>query len=135
MFRYSICDPLRKDPIEMGDIAKEKILDILEKFPWLDLLAKMNSVDANQLHYSPSLEFENKLNKHGLSISIIENDNGHEYYIFYKRPKLVRKFFGLINEMNSDYLSERTGQSKRDVQEAVTALINNDLATLENRWG
>ena len=34
MFKYSICDPLKKEPIEMGSIEKDKILDVLDKFPW-----------------------------------------------------------------------------------------------------
>jgi hypothetical protein len=44
MFRYNICDPLKKEPIEMGDIDKGKILDILGRFPWADPLVKQNLI-------------------------------------------------------------------------------------------
>jgi hypothetical protein len=135
MFRYSICDPLKKEPIDLGDIEKEKIMEILEKIPWTDLLDKMKGVKESEIYYSPSVEFENKVNKHGLSISVVEKHNGYEFYIFYKRPKMVNKFFGLSKSMDDNYVSERLGQTTADVKAAVTALINDDLTTLERRLG
>ena len=135
MFRYSICDPLKKEPIDLGDIEKDKILDVVDKLPWTDLLAKMKEVKESEIHFSPSIEFENKNNRHGLCISIVENDNGYEFYIFYKRPKMVNRFFGLSQSMNDNYVSERLGQTNADVKDAVEALINDDLMTLEKRWG
>lgn len=135
MFTYSICDPLEKDPIEMGTIEKEKILDIVDRFPWIDLLNKLKAAEEKDIHFSPSLGFENKSNRHGLSISIIEGEKGNEFYIFYKRPKMVTKLFGLMKNMDDNFLSDRTGQTSNDVRDAVTALVANDLTTLENRWG
>ena len=135
MFRYSICDPLKKDPIEMGEIEKEKILDIVDRFPWTDLLDKMNGASERDIHFSPSVEFENKRTRHGLAISIVEGENGNEFYIFYKRPKMVTKLFGLIKNMDDNYTSDRPGQTTKDVRDAVSALIMDDITTLEKRWG
>ena len=135
MFRYSICDPLKHEPIEMGEIDKRKILDIVDRFPWMDLLDKMKDANETDIHFSPSIEFENKANGHGLSISIVGDENENEFYIFFKRPKMVTKLFGLIKNMDDNYTSDRTGQTSNDVRDAVTALINGDLTTLEKRWG
>jgi len=135
MFRYSICDPLKKEPIEMGDIDKGKILDILDRFPWTDLLDKMNGARESDIHFSPSLEFENKTNRHGLSISIVEGEKGNEFYIFYKRPKTISKLFGLVKNLDDNFLSDRTGQTNNDVRDAVIALINDDITVLKKRWG
>ena len=135
MFRYSICDPLKKDPIEMGEIEREKILDIVDRFPWTDLLDKMNRARAKDIHFSPSIEFENKQTRHGLSISIVEGEKGNEFYIFYKRPKMVTKLFGVMKSIDENYTSDRTGQTSKDVRDAVSALITDDLMTLEKRWG
>ncbi|SHG63932.1 hypothetical protein SAMN04488109_1189 [Chryseolinea serpens] len=135
IFRYSICDPLKKDPIEMGAIGKEEILDILDRFPWTDLLDKMNGANESDIHFSPSLEFENASTRHGLSISVVEEGEGYEFYIFYKRPKMVTRLFGLVKNMDDNFLSDRTGQTTEDVRDAVTALITNDMETLESRWG
>jgi hypothetical protein len=134
MFRYSICDPLKNEPIEMGEVEKAKILDIVDRFPWTELLDKMNGVKESDIHFSPSVEFENKANRHGLSISIVE-EKGNEFYIFFKRPKMTTKLFGLIKIMDDNFTSDRTGQTSNDVKEALTALINDDLTTLEKRWG
>jgi hypothetical protein len=135
MFRYSICDPLKPDPMEMGEIEKEKILDILDRLPWTDLLNKMKGVDESDIHYSPTLEVENKANNHLLSISIVLESNGEEFYVFYTRPKTVTSFFGLIKNTDDHFYSERTGQTIKEVRDAVKALISGDILTLEKRWG
>jgi hypothetical protein len=135
MFRYSICDPLKKEAIEMGDIGKEIVLDILDKFPWTDLLDKMKGVKESDIYFSPSVEFENKANRHAVSVSIVEDEKGREFYIFYKRPKTVTKLLGLIKTRDDNFTSDRTGQTINDARDAVTALINDDLSTLEKRWG
>jgi len=135
MFKYSICDPLVKDPIEMGEIEKEKISDILDRFPWNDLLDKNNHANERNIYFSPSIEFENKDTRHGLAISIVEGENGSEFYIFYKRPKLVTKLFGLVKNIHDNYTSDRTGQTIHDVKDAVNALVAGDTAILERKWG
>ncbi len=135
MFRYSICDPLRKEPIELGDIEKDKILDTFDRIPWTDLLDKMKGVKESEIYFSPSLEVENKTTRHGLAISIVEGEKGNEFYIFYKRPKMVTKMFGLIKKMDANYTSDRTGQTNKDARDAISALITDDLTTLERRWG
>ncbi|HEY5917461.1 MAG TPA: hypothetical protein VIU13_08680 [Chryseolinea sp.] len=116
----------------MGSIEKDKIIDVLDKFPWTELLLKMDSAKESEIHFSPSIEFENKETRHGVTISIVDPDN---FYIFYKRPKLVSKMFGLVNRMEEDFLSDRTEQTINDVREAVNALAANDIKTLEARWG
>ena len=132
MFRYSICDPLKKEPIEMGEIERGKILDIVERFPWTDLLNKMDGANENDIHFSPSLEIENTTTRHGLAISIVDTS---EFYIFYKRPKKVTRLLGLIKSVDNNFLSDRTGQTIQDVKDAVSALISDDMTTLERRWG
>jgi hypothetical protein len=135
MFRYSICDPLKKEPIEMGEIDMGKIMDVLDKFPWAELLAKMEGVKDEEIYFSPAIEFENKDNHHGVTISIVEDGKGTEFDIFFRRPKMVSKLFGLRKYMDNTFITDRTGQTVNDVREAVKALINEDIATLESRWG
>jgi hypothetical protein len=129
-FRASFCDPFKKDIIELGVIEKDKIMESFEKIPWTKLLEEMKLKNENEIYYSPSLEIENKDNKNGLSVSAVD---GKEWYIFFKRPKLVKKFFGLTEKMNNDYLTDITGQTESDVRDCLTALINNDLEFLERK--
>lgn len=132
MFRYSICDPFKKAPIEMGEIEKGEIIEVLDRFPFTDLLEKIEKARESEVHFSPSIEFENKSSMHGITISIVDHD---DFYIFYKRPKLVSRLFGLIRIKNDNFITEKTEQSPKDVKEAVTALINDGLSTLEKMWG
>ena len=127
-FRASFCDPFKPNVIELGEIAKDQIMENFEKIPWNDLLKKMEAANENEIHYSPSLEIEYKTNKNGLSVSAVD---GTEWYIFFKRPKMVKKWFGLVEKMDENYLTDITGQSIEDVRNCLNALINNDLAFLE----
>ncbi|MEL7146647.1 MAG: hypothetical protein AAFO69_09790 [Bacteroidota bacterium] len=129
-FRASFCDPFQPEVLEMGNIEKDKIMETFEKIPWKELLNKMDAADQNDIHYSPSLEIENEDNKNGLSVSAVDQE---EWYIFFKRPKMVKKFFGLVEKMDHSYLSEVTGQTIDDVRTCLEALIENDLTFLEQK--
>lgn len=129
-FRASFCDPFKPDIIEIGGIEKDKIMQHFESIPWTQFLERMKNANENVIYYSPSLEIENKTNKNGLSVSAIDET---EWYIFFKRPKLVKKFFGLSEKMNDNYLTDITGQNIDDVRKCLTALINNDLKYLEDK--
>lgn len=129
-FRASFCDPFKKDIIELGEIQKSNIMEAFKKIPWDDYLERMKHAKGNEIYYSPSLEIENKDNRNGLCISAVEGDG---WYIFYKRPKLVKLFFGLVQRMNNNYTTEKISQSENDVRDCLNALINNDLDFLEKK--
>lgn len=129
-FRASFCDPFKADIIEIGSIEKDKIMEKFNQIPWTEYLAKMKTAKESEIHYSPSLEIENKDNKNGLSVSAVD---GTEWYIFYKRPKLVKRFFGLVEKMDDNYLTDVQGQTEKDVIDCLDALIRNDLQFLENK--
>jgi len=134
-FRASFCDPFKKDIIELGDISKDDVLDKFEQTPWNDFLNKMASAKQDEIYYSPSLEIENKETKHGLAISAVGDPNNFEFYIFYKRPKKVKSFFGLKETIKDDYITDKTGQTKQDVLDCLNALLRNDTAYLANKIG
>lgn len=129
-FSATFCDPLNPNIIDLGEIEENKVLATFESIPWAAHLAKMEAASDNEIYYSPSFEIENKENKNGLSVSAIDDA---EWYIFYKRPKLVKLFFGLIERMDNNFLSEIHQQAEKDVKECLNALIRNDLAFLENK--
>ena len=128
-FRASFCDPFKSEIIELGDFKKEEIIKLFNNIQWEEYLDKMKTVKQIEIHYSPSLEVENKENKNGLSFSALDK----EWYIFYKRPKLVKRFFGLSEKIDENFTTDITGQTKNDVIICLQALINNDLVFLENK--
>jgi len=129
-FRASFCDPFKPDIIELGTIEKNKILETFEKIPWTDYLTKMKTASDSEIYYSPSLEIENRNNKNGIVLSALD---GNEWYIFYKRPKMVKKLFGLYETMNNDYTTDIQGQSIDDARECLHAIIDNNLKFLEEK--
>lgn len=129
-FRASFCDPLKPDIIELGEIEKEKIIDSFQRIPWKKLLDKMEGKEMDEIHYSPSLEIENMENRNGLSVSAVD---GKEWYIFFKRPKRVKKLFGLMEKMDNNYITDITGQKEQDVLDCLNALKKNDLEFLERK--
>ena len=134
-FRASFCDPFREDVIELGYIGENDIIKKFKSINWNDYLMRMKTANEDNIHYSPSLEIENEDNKNGIEISAIEMDadNNIEFYIFYKRPKLITKFFGLSKSMNEDYLTNAVEQTEKDAIDCLNALINNDLDFLESK--
>lgn len=134
-FSASFCDPLNPIIIQLGDISKEQVIDEFEKINWKGYLQKMNDVKENEIYYSPSFEVHNKDSKHGIAISAVGDQNNYEFYIFYKRPKKVKSWFGLKEKLDENYTSDVTGQTKQNAIDCLNALINNDTIFLENKIG
>jgi len=132
-FSISFCDPLKKDIVEMGDIDKDKVFEIFEDIKWNSYLSKMKDVRDEYIYFSPSFEIENKENKNGLSISAVGEPDNFEFYIFYKRPKMIKSFFWAAEKMTEDFLTDVTGQTKKDALDCLSALLKNDVDFLENK--
>ena len=134
-FKATFCDPLKPDIIELGDLSQDTIIDHFEKINWNDYLQKMITAKQDQIYYSPSFEIENKESKNGLAISAVGDPNNYEFYIFYKRPKNIKSFFGLKQKVNENYSTDIQGQTKNDVLDCLKALLKNDTAYLANKVG
>jgi hypothetical protein len=128
-FRYSICEPTNPEIIEKGKIDSSEIMQIVENFPWKKLLE-----ETENIYYSPSLEFENLSNKNGLSISAVGSPDEYIFYVFFKRPKMQKKWFGLSEKLNNNYTSELLDQSKENTIEILKALVDNNLSFLERKF-
>jgi len=134
-FRASFCDPFKPNIIELGTIQKDDIIEKFESISWIDFLQKMESAKEGEIYYSPSLEIQNSDTKHGLAISAVGEPDNYEFYIFYKRPKNVKSFFGLKEKLNERYMTDKTGQTKQDVLDCLKALIRNDTEYLASKIG
>ena len=133
-FRASFCDPFCFEVIELGPIETNNIIEKFESTDWKEYLRKMEFADEDQIHLSPSLEIENTETKHGLCISAVGTPASYEFYVFYKRPKRT-KFLGLIERMNENYTTDKTGFTRQSVLSCLNALINYDTAYLDVKIG
>lgn len=89
MYRWTVCDPLKEDIIDKGEIDRDEILETFHTFPWEEMMQKQINAADGDIYYSPSLEFENTTNKNSIVISAIPNSNdlqkdGYVFYIFYR---------------------------------------------------
>ena len=109
VFRTSFCDPFNPTIIELGDIVEPQIMHTFDKVPWVDYLTQMRTRRENEIHFSPSLEIENKATRSGLTISVVGEPEKYESCIFYKRPKKVARFFSLTSRMNNNCLTDAEG--------------------------
>lgn len=131
-FRYSICEPTNPEIIEKGKIDSSEIMQIFENFPWKSHLKQMENRKTN--YYSPSLEFENLRTKNGLAISAVGNPDKYDFYVFFKRPKMQKTWFGLSEKWNENYLSELLDQSEEITIDMLKALIDNNVSYLERKF-
>lgn len=134
-FKASFCDPLRPDVIELGDVSQDTIIDHFENIDWKEYLQKMATAKQDEIYYSPCFEVENKENKNGLVISAVGDPSNYQFNIFYKRPKNVKSFFGLINNVNENYSTAINRQANSDVIDCLKALLKNDTVYLTNKIG
>lgn len=132
-FRCSYCDPFKPEVIDLGDVENQEIIIRFEQMPWDEIISLMGNAKKSEIHYSPSLEFEDKTTRHGVTISAVGASSLEEFYVFYKRPKREKKFFGLIESDNPEYLTDVTGQKKEDVIEFLTALIDGRYDLLDSK--
>jgi hypothetical protein len=137
MFKYTICEPLNPTIVDKGNVTAEQFRNVLQNFPWIDMLRELENAEESKVCYSPSLELVDPKSNHSLAISIVGPESELEYYIFYKRPKTItkRKWFKTVEVFKPEYLTDRTGQSEKDVEDAFNALLEGNFELLESRWG
>jgi hypothetical protein len=131
-FKATFCDPFKEDIVQLGELPANSVIDIFEKIPWIDYLQRADAA-PDDVQYSPSFGLENVETRVLVECSIVGPVDKHQWYIFFKRPKMVKAFFGLTQKMDDGYLSELHGQTKSDVTACLNALINGDVAFLENK--
>lgn len=132
-YRWSICDPTNPVVIEKGKIEQDKIMETFEQFPWIEQLRSMSLMKEEDICFSPSLEFENTDTKLGVTFSIVGDEANYEFYIFYKRPKTIKSFFGLIKRDVEACVSDITGQTMDDARKFLAAFLNDDTAYMESQ--
>ncbi|SHH49395.1 hypothetical protein [Flavobacterium defluvii] len=90
--------------------------------------------NLKDVFYSPSLEFENLDNKTGLSVSAVGNPDKYEFYVFFKRPKMQKRWFGLSEKLNNNFTTDLLDQNKDKTIELLKAFVDNNLNFLELKF-
>jgi len=99
-YQYSICHP-DKEEIEYRNnpISSNEVINIAKNYPWLDQLKFSETLDQNNLYYSPSLDFNCIEDGKSFCLTAHYNDNKElEFSLWYNRPKRIKVLFGLLGE-------------------------------------
>ncbi|MDR0892991.1 MAG: hypothetical protein LBN24_10305 [Mediterranea sp.] len=132
MYNVSFCDPFKDDIVDLGKVESSKVMELFEKTPWQEYLKQMENTDANKIHYSPTLQFEDVVTNHAISLSADGGNQGIEWTILYIRPKIVKYLFGLLGESSLTDITEIVGRSEADVRKCIEALLKEDYQFLNS---
>ncbi|HEV7329954.1 MAG TPA: hypothetical protein VGN63_02845 [Flavisolibacter sp.] len=134
-FNLSFCDPFQKDIINLGALSSDAIIRHFESIPWMTYLSRMSMAREEDIYYSPSLEIANSETKEKLSISAVGESDEYEFYIFYKRHRMIKTISGQQEIISTEHITDITGQTMQDVIDCLHAFTRNDSAFLEKKIG
>jgi len=100
IFRYSICHP-DKVEIEYRNqfISGKEVLEIAKNYAWEKALDLMESMNQNNVSYSPSLDFKCVDNGQSFCLTAMYDEQKKLMFsLWYNRPKKVKVLFGLFGE-------------------------------------
>lgn len=99
-FKYSICHP-EKENNEYKDnpISENEVMEIAKNYPWIEKLKFCDSLNPEDIYYSPSLDFTCIENGKSFCLTAdYDNDEKLVFYLWDNRPKKVKVLFGLLGE-------------------------------------
>ena len=135
--KYSESHPLKSYLVNEKYITKDEFIEKFKNFDWEGLLKAQLTADDEQIHFSPSINLDDKDGK-AIGVSIVGELNDYEFYISYKRPITRRKtkWFGLVSYdfYDKDFFSVVTEQTKKDALDAFLFFYDRNFEELEKRW-
>lgn len=135
MITKTITDPLSPDIQQAGEVQPESLIESFTNFPWAEFANKMKCADEKDICYSPSLGFQNTTTNHKIEISYVgfENDKV-TFYLFYVRPKEVKKLFGLKAVMKQEFVSDLLDQNEDDCIKLINHFAKDDYSSIESMF-
>lgn len=134
MFYWSICDPLNPEILEKGSIQSEKAIQVFKEYPWEKELSKIDGREISEIFYSPSIEIRNEELGQGLVFSAVPDEDSYIFYAFYKRPKLIKKWFGFSKEMNDSFVSDKLDLQLETCVQLIELFIDGNNDQLEHEF-
>ena len=130
-FKACLSDPFLQGIIELGEKDAHQLIETFEGIEWASFLEQMGNQGPDNLEYAPTLEFTNLDNYHELTVSMMMEVDKAEFSVIYIRPKVVKKFLGLIKSIDDNYLTCAIALSKKEVVDCIKAFSKNDDEYLE----
>lgn len=98
-FKYSICYP-DKSEIEYPDkiLTAEQVKETALNYPWKSELQKLKTMNTDDIHYNPSLDFKNQNDNFSFCLTAEGDPEDYSFSIWYNRPIMKKVLFGLMGE-------------------------------------
>ena len=99
-YKYSICHPQKEDIEYLNSpISENEVLEIAKNYPWIEKLKFLDSLNQEDIHYNPSIDFTCIENGKSFCLTAnYDNNKNLEFSLWYNRPKRVKVLFGLFGE-------------------------------------
>lgn len=132
MYKITFCDPFAPAWMELENFPPDLVIEKFEEIRWNDHLFHSRSCKLRE-YFSPSFSIEDPALGCGIECWAVDNDHGHEWLIFYKRPEVVRSWLGLRRRHHPQYVSNISGQNREQVISCLRAFVHNDFNFLRNK--
>ena len=132
-FKYSICHP-EKENIEYRNnpISGNEVIEIAENYPWIEKLKFSDSLNPENIHYSPSLDFNCIQNGKSFCLTANYDKNENlEFSLWYNRPKKVKILFGLLGEKEKMVVDDIWGFSLEKSLKYLEHFVNGNHSLIE----
>ena len=98
--RMTICHPQKEDIEYLNSpISENEVLEIAKNYPWIEKLKFLDSLNQEDIHYNPSIDFTCIENGKSFCLTAnYDNNKNLEFSLWYNRPKRVKVLFGLFGE-------------------------------------
>ncbi len=135
-FKYSICHPEKQDIEYCGNpISADKVLELARKHEWLNLLHFSNSLNEDQIHYSPSLDFTHLENGRSFCLTAGFGKNKElEFSLWYHRPKKIKVLFGLLGKEERMVTDDYWSVSFEEAMNYLRFFVDEDYSAIEQLY-
>lgn len=131
----SIADASDPDTTRKSTLKKEDLVNAFKNFDWDTFLIQAEKAMQRDKYFYPPVEFENNTSRHSLAFFPVGKPGDYEFLLFYKRPKTIKKWLGLIQKHDENYTTQLTKtQDAIAALQYLQALIESNTDFLEKKF-
>ncbi len=106
-YKCSIYHPESPEPEVLKiKLEKDQVKDKVNNYPWEAELAKMTSLNADDVYCDPALEFEQETGGFGFCLRAIGKPEKYRLSVWYLYPRRRKILFGLLSVTEKPWLKK-----------------------------
>jgi hypothetical protein len=135
-FKYSICHPQKEDiEYKNNPISEKEVLEISKNYTWIEKLKFSDTLNPENVCYSPSLDFTNIKNGKSFCLTAGYDKNGKlEFSLWYNRPKKVKVLFGLLGEKEKMVVDDFWSLNFEESMKYLEYFVNGNYSKIEKLY-